>query len=96
MTTPELRPIIPLDSPDLEISLVGGKGINLAKMISNGFSVPPALSVTVDAYEMFLDLTGIRKKISDILDSTKFDDEESLEASSQVIRRLFFETPIPE
>ncbi len=96
MTTPELRPIIPLDSPDLEISLVGGKGINLAKMISNGFSVPPALSVTVDAYEMFLDLTGIRKKISDILDSTKFDDEESLEASSQEIRRLFFETPIPE
>ena len=75
MTTPELRPIIPLDSPDLEISLVGGKGINLAKMISNGFSVPPALSVTVDAYEMFLDLTGIRKTISDILDSTDFDDE---------------------
>lgn len=96
MTTPELRPIIPLDSPDLEISLVGGKGINLAKMISNGFSVPPALSVTVDAYEMFLDLTGIRKTISDILDSTDFDDEESLEASSQEIRRLFFETPIPE
>ena len=96
MTPDSLRPVVPLDSPDLDIKLVGGKGINLAKMISNGFSVPPALSVTVDAYEMFLDLTGIRKTISDILDSTDFDDEPSLEESSEKIRRLFFETPIPE
>ncbi len=96
MTPDSLRPVVPLDSPDLDIKLVGGKGINLAKMISNGFSVPPALSVTVDAYEMFLDLTGIRKTISDILDSTDFDDEPSLEESSEKIRRLFFDTPIPE
>jgi pyruvate,water dikinase len=85
-----------LDTSDLDIKLVGGKGINLAKMISNGFSVPPALSVTVDAYDMFLDLTGIRKTISDILDATDFDDEPSLEEASEKIRRLFFETPIPQ
>ena len=71
MTSPEPRPVVPLDSSDLDISLVGGKGINIAKMISNGFSVPPALSVTVDAYEMFLDITGLREKISNILDNTK-------------------------
>jgi pyruvate,water dikinase len=96
MTSDSPRPVVPLDSSDLDIKLVGGKGINLAKMISNGFSVPPALSVTVDAYEMFLDLTGIRKTISDILDSTDFDDEASIEDSSEKIRRLFFETPIPQ
>ena len=96
MISDNLRPIVPLDSSDLEISLVGGKGINIAKMISSGFSVPPALSVTVDAYELFLDLTGIRKTISDILDATDFDDENSLEASSEKIRRLFFETEIPQ
>ncbi len=44
------RPVVPLDDSKLDISLVGGKGINIAKMISNGFSVPPALSVTTDAY----------------------------------------------
>ncbi len=96
MTPDSLRPIVPLDTSALDIKLVGGKGINLAKMISNGFSVPPALSVTVDAYDMFLDLTGIRKTISDILEATDFDDEHSLEDASEKIRRLFFETPIPQ
>lgn len=88
--------MVPLDSADLDISLVGGKGINIAKMISSGFSVPPALSVTVDAYEMFLDLTGLRKRISDILDDTDFDDETALESASDKIRDLFFNTEIPQ
>ncbi|MBO7351425.1 MAG: PEP/pyruvate-binding domain-containing protein, partial [Candidatus Methanomethylophilaceae archaeon] len=96
MTSPEPRPVVPLDSSDLDISLVGGKGINIAKMISNGFSVPPALSVTVDAYEMFLDITGLREKISNILDNTDFDNEESLERSSEDIRNLFFTAELPE
>ncbi len=96
MTSSEPRPVIPLDSSDLDIGLVGGKGINIAKMISNGFSVPPALSVTVDAYEMFLDITGLRSKISEILDRTDFDDETSLESSSQEIRGLFFTAELPE
>ncbi|MBE6518655.1 MAG: phosphoenolpyruvate protein kinase [Thermoplasmata archaeon] len=96
MTTDSPRPVVPLDSSDLDISLVGGKGINIAKMISSGFSVPPALSVTVDAYEMFLDLTGLRSKIAKVLESTDFDDEESLESSSEKIRNMFFEADLPE
>ena len=96
MTSSEPRPVIPLDSSDLNISLVGGKGINIAKMISSGFSVPPALSVTVDAYEMFLDITGIREKIAKILDETDFDNEPSLEESSSKIRNLFFTAELPE
>ncbi len=96
MNSDNLRPIVPLDSADLDISLVGGKGVNIAKMISSGFSVPPAFSVTVDAYEMFLDITGLKQKISDILDSTDFNDESSLEASSEKIRNLFLETEPPE
>jgi len=96
MTSSEPRPVIPLDSSDLNISLVGGKGINIAKMISSGFSVPPALSVTVDAYEMFLDITGIREKIAKILDETDFDNEPALEESSSKIRNLFFTAELPE
>ena len=95
MTSSELRPVIPLDNSDLEISLVGGKGINIAKMISNGFSVPPALSVTTDAYEMFLDLTGLRTMIAAILDETDFDDETALEASSERIKKLILTTEPP-
>ena len=52
MTSGTPRPVVKLDTSDLDIGLVGGKGINIAKMISNGFSVPPAFAVTVDAYEV--------------------------------------------
>ncbi len=96
MNSDNPRPIVPLDSSELDISLVGGKGVNIAKMISNGFSVPPAFSVTVDAYEMFLDMTGLRQKIAEVLDSTDFDDETALEESSERIRRMFLETEPPE
>ncbi len=95
MTTDSPRPVVPLDSSELDISLVGGKGINIAKMISNGFSVPPALSVTVEAYDMFLNITGLKDRISKILDETDFDDEPSLEASSEKIRSLFMEAELP-
>ena len=90
------RPVVPLDDSKLDISLVGGKGINIAKMISNGFSVPPALSVTTDAYEMFLDLTGLRSKIADVLRDTDFDDDASLDRSSETIRKMFIATEPPK
>jgi pyruvate,water dikinase len=96
MTAQSPRPVVPLNSSDLDISLVGGKGINIAKMIANGFSVPPALSVTVDAYDMFLDITGLRGRISDILAETDFEDSDALEKSSETIRKLFFEVELPE
>ncbi|MBR3409927.1 MAG: hypothetical protein IKG94_04005, partial [Candidatus Methanomethylophilaceae archaeon] len=76
------HPVVALDSPYLGIELVGGKGVNIAKMISNGFSVPPAIALTVDAYEMFLDRNGLRETISGILDETDFDDDVSLNGSS--------------
>ena len=96
MSSDSPRPIVPLDSSDLDIALVGGKGVNIAKMISDGFSVPPAFSVTTDAYEMFLDITGLRTKISEILESTDFDDEDSLEDASETIRGLFMNADLPE
>ncbi len=89
MTSGTPRPVVTLDSSDLGIELVGGKGVNIAKMIANGFSVPPAFAVTVDTYNMFLDRNGLRDTIRGILDRTDFDDEADLEKSSEEIRSLF-------
>ncbi len=94
MTATAPRPVVQLDSPDLDIRLVGGKGINLAKMISSGFSVPYAFAVTVDAYEMFLDRNGLRDRIREVLGSTDFDDEASLESASERIRSMFLDADI--
>ncbi len=96
MTLDNPRPIVPLDSSDLDIGLVGGKGVNIAKMISNGFSVPPAFCVTVDAYDMFLDVTGLREKISQVLSRTDFDDDACLEKASEKIRNMILEADLPE
>ncbi len=90
------RPVVRLDSSDLDIGLVGGKGVNIARMAQEGFSVPPAISVTVDAYEMFLDRNGLREAISGILDGTDFDDDRSLEASSERIRSLFLDAKVAD
>ena len=90
------RPVVALDSPYLGIELVGGKGVNIAKMISNGFSVPPAIALTVDAYEMFLDRNGLRETISGILDETDFDDDVSLNGSSDKIRELILNADITD
>ena len=94
MTSGTPRPVVKLDTSDLDIGLVGGKGINIAKMISNGFSVPPAFAVTVDAYEMFLDRNGLREQIREILDRTDFDDDASLTKGSEEIRSLFLNADI--
>jgi len=94
MTTGNPRPVVHLDSSDLGIELVGGKGVNIAKMISSGFSVPPAFCVTVDAYEMFLDRNGLRERIAGIIADTDFDDDSSLISSSETIRALFLDADI--
>ena len=94
MTSGTPRPVVKLDTSDLDIGMVGGKGINIAKMISNGFSVPPAFAVTVDAYEMFLDRNGLREQIREILDRTDFDDDASLTKGSEEIRSLFLNADI--
>ena len=96
MTSGKPRPIVPLESSELDIGLVGGKGVNIARMISEGFSVPPAFCVTVDAYEMFLDVTGLRKEISGILDETDFDDDSSLEKASERIKSMITGADLPE
>ncbi len=91
-----IRPVVTLDSPDLGIELVGGKGVNIARMVSDGFSVPPAIALTVDAYEMFMDRNGLRESIAGILEETDFDDEASLNGSSERIRGMILGSDISD
>jgi phosphohistidine swiveling domain-containing protein len=79
------------DSPDNDISEVGGKAKNLSEMYSEGFPVPPGFVVTVTAYEEFISANGIRKRIGDLLDSTKFDLESDVQTCSRRIKDLILE-----
>ena len=45
-----------------QASLVGGKAFSLSRMILHGFPVPKGVCVTTDAYDAYVDHTGLRGK----------------------------------
>lgn len=77
-----------LTDPDITIETVGGKAVNLAEMTRDGFRVPPAFAVTVDAYDSFITDTGLRERIGKVLSDIDFDDEKSLSEGTENIRSM--------
>ncbi|MEN6573221.1 PEP/pyruvate-binding domain-containing protein [Methanobacterium aggregans] len=86
--------VIDLKEKDLNIEKIGGKALNLAKMSSSGFNIPSAFIVSVDAYDFFIkkELTG---KISEILNSIDFDNEDSISHGCSSIRSLIKSEELP-
>ena len=77
---------------------VGGKALALARMARAGIAVPPFVAVTTDAYEAYLDATGLRARILFELERKDFAEmrwEELWDAALR-IRSLFLTTPLPE
>jgi rifampicin phosphotransferase len=50
-----------------DISLVGGKGANLGKMVRAGLPVPPGFCVTTDAYKQFISEMGLWPEMQRLL-----------------------------
>ena len=79
-----------------DVPLVGGKNANLGEMINAGIPVPPGFAVTAYAYKQFINETGIRDKIYDIIRETvKERRPEEYEEASKKIRSLIENTSMP-
>lgn len=79
-----------------DVPLVGGKNANLGEMINAGIPVPPGFAVTAYAYKRFINETGIKNKIYDIIKETiKERKPEEYEEASKKIRNLIENTPMP-
>ncbi|MGC8994550.1 MAG: phosphoenolpyruvate synthase, partial [Pyrobaculum sp.] len=78
-----------------DVVLAGGKGANLGE-IARVVQVPPGFVVTTEAFSYFLQSTGLRDKIREVLREyiTKGEPEEYEKASS-VIRSLIDSAPLP-
>jgi phosphohistidine swiveling domain-containing protein len=77
---------------------VGGKALALARMSRAGIAVPPFVAVTTDAYEAYLQATGLGVRILFELERKDFADmrwEELWDAALR-IRSLFLTTPLPD
>jgi len=78
-----------------DVAIVGGKGANLGEMYNNGFPVPPGFLVTSNAYFKFIDDTGLREKIKDLLDNLNVDDTKTLQDVAEKIQHMIINTPVP-
>ncbi|MFU2511713.1 phosphoenolpyruvate synthase [Pseudoalteromonas sp. ASV78] len=80
-----------------DVPRVGGKNASLGEMISNlanaGVQVPGGFATTADAFNEFLDQSGLNAKIHNILDTLDVDDVNTLAKVGADIRQWIIDTP---
>src|SRR5690348_8474850 len=85
----EQQAILPFDSPEATLAVVGGKGANLAKLAQAGFPVPGGFLITTAAYRAYADANDLERAILAIARGVQVDDPGALEAASSEIRNRF-------
>ena len=80
-----------------DVDRVGGKNASLGEMITNlsslGVSVPNGFATTSDAFNQFLDQSGLNQRIYALLDITDIDDVAALAQAGKQIRQWIVDTP---
>ncbi|AAM01469.1 phosphoenolpyruvate synthase [Methanopyrus kandleri] len=79
-----------------DVDVAGGKGANLGEMTQAGLPVPPGFVVLSTAYDEFLERTGLKEKIKEILSSHDLSDNDELQEAAEEIQRLIVEVEMPE
>ncbi|MDE2087496.1 MAG: phosphoenolpyruvate synthase, partial [Xanthomonadaceae bacterium] len=82
-----------------DLGKVGGKNASLGEMIGNlaklGVSVPGGFATTADAFQQYLEKSGVAKRIQARLDGLDVDDVDALVKAGKEIREWVIETPLP-
>ncbi|MFI3247113.1 MAG: phosphoenolpyruvate synthase [Ferrimonas sp.] len=80
-----------------DVTRVGGKNASLGEMISNlanaGVEVPGGFATTADAFNEFLDQSGLNERIYGLLDNLDIDNIDALTECGQQIRQWIIDTP---
>ena len=80
-----------------DVERVGGKNASLGEMISNlagaGVQVPGGYATTADAFNQFLEQSGVNDKIYALLDDLNVDDIAALTKAGATIRQWIIDTP---
>ncbi|WP_213997563.1 phosphoenolpyruvate synthase [Arsukibacterium sp.] len=80
-----------------DVDRVGGKNASLGEMISNlasaGVQVPGGFATTADAFNQFLEQSGVNERIYQLLDGLDVDDVNALSKAGAQIRQWVIETP---
>ncbi|HET6431463.1 PEP/pyruvate-binding domain-containing protein, partial [Dyella sp.] len=83
-----------------DLGKVGGKNASLGEMIGNlaklGVSVPGGFATTADAFQQYLDKSGVAARIQARLANLDVDDVDALTTAGREIRSWVVETPLPQ
>ncbi|WP_350306863.1 phosphoenolpyruvate synthase [Photorhabdus viridis] len=81
-----------------DVDRVGGKNASLGEMITNlselGVSVPNGFATTAQAFNDFLEQSGVNQRIYSLLDETDVDDVNQLVKAGAQIRQWVIDTPL--
>ncbi len=81
-----------------DVGQVGGKNASLGEMVSQlanlGVSVPNGFATTAKAFTDFLEISGLKQKISDRLVGLNVDDVDTLVKVGAEIRQMMIDTPL--
>ncbi|HET7299746.1 MAG TPA: phosphoenolpyruvate synthase, partial [Oleiagrimonas sp.] len=82
-----------------DLAKVGGKNASLGEMIGNlgklGVSVPGGFATTADAYQTYLEKSGLAERIQKRLETLDVEDVNALTAAGKEIRGWIIDTALP-
>ncbi len=78
-----------------DVGIVGGKGANLGELTRAGFPVPPGFAVTAQAYKYFIESTGIKDDILDLISKVDINDTDALQLTAKKIQSIIKSEEIP-
>jgi len=76
--------------------IAGGKGANLGEIFNLKVPVPPGFVVTAQAYDYFIEVSGIKERIREILNRINYENTTQLNESTQKIRDLIENSKMPK
>ena len=83
-----------------DVNRVGGKNASLGEMISNlsnaGVKVPGGFATSANAFNEFLEKSGVEANIYNLLDELNVDDVNALAKAGKQIRQWILDTPFQE
>ncbi len=86
----------PTEPDALRPEVVGPKAARLAEVaLRTGLSVPPFFSISVYGYRLFVEASGIRDTLNEMLRSVDLHDFHSTKRFSDAVADVFTRTPVP-
>lgn len=78
-----------------DITLVGGKAVNLSILLKDGVCVPDGFVITTRAFDSFLQKEKLEETINEVVNNLNPEEFEELKSTSKRIKHLFLRGKLP-